>query len=387
MSTENKQEWDFRMLIQGNSANRVFIISGIIVVAVLLVFYNLNERRQSMSAEKLMELTSKKERLIETNQSIKDKTQMAFNNFLLFSDYHKETQRIEALLYAKSARELLDTYKNEIVENIGPQVLETELGQLESLFSTFETALNNHLDPDNGINNSVQIATDNDAAPQQESTDVSLTEDTNSLVDASELSTGISSPEKSAGVIESVDKRSVLKSLNDINNQLFMVSNAVDLQIRQQILDQRNEKNYGNYIVFTLVILILLVATWFIINFVQKRAISEISDDLKHIAKGERPEQITGKATNFASIVAASDELVNYLDDAGKFAKKIGEGDFGYSFNPKSNNDVLGNSLIEMRNRLQEVAHEDKIRNWTNEGQAKFNELLRMYSDDLEILG
>ncbi|MDZ7605074.1 MAG: GAF domain-containing protein [Cyclobacteriaceae bacterium] len=48
---------------------------------------------------------------------------------------------------------------------------------------------------------------------------------------------------------------------------------------------------------------------------------------------------------------------------------------------------MLGNSLIEMRNRLQEVAREDKIRNWTNEGQAKFGELLRLHSDDLETLG
>ncbi|MDZ7605076.1 MAG: hypothetical protein U5K79_05700 [Cyclobacteriaceae bacterium] len=81
MSTENKEGWNLRTLTQGNSAHGVFILSGIIVLAVLLIFYSLNERNQKLSEEKLLELTELKEAFTEKNQAIKDNVQMAiFNN-------------------------------------------------------------------------------------------------------------------------------------------------------------------------------------------------------------------------------------------------------------------------------------------------------------------
>lgn len=365
------------MLVQGNSANGVFVISGIIVLAVLLIFYALNERKQKLSEKELLELTERKEALSEKNQEIVGKVQMVFNNYLLFSDYQKETQRIEALVDIKSAREMLESYKNEITESLGPAVVETEWNQLETLFSAFESTLIDQLDhaKDSGHNDALgQVETDNGLEAMEESDQDTTSE--GSFAEADVTTRKIQ-----------VDKRTALSALREIDSQLFEIDNAVRLKIRQQLIEQTAEKNHLIYFTFSSVILILLISTWLVINYIQKRAITEISDDLKQIAKGERPEQASGRTTNLSSIVAASDELVTYLDDAGRFAKKIGEGDFEYAFSPKSNSDVLGNSLIDMRNRLQEVAREDRIRNWTNEGQAKFGELLRLHSDDLEVLG
>jgi PAS domain S-box-containing protein len=389
MSTENKQWWNLRTLTQGNSANGVFILSGILVIAVLIIFYAVNTRIQQLSAEKLLELTTLKEDFSQKNQAIKDKVQMAFNNYLLFSDYHRETQRIEALVAAKTARELLDTYKKDIEERIGSQVAAQEIEQLDDIFSTFESTLINQLEPEEVSIQNTEII-QSEPSTETESFDVSagdtLVEDS-LVMDNTEQSVLSESPATVPTTDISVNKKTALGSLKEINDQLYIVDNAVDLLIGQQILNQKANKNHVIYIGFSLIIFILLIATWTIISGVQKRAITIISNDLKHIAKGERPELVSSKGTNLTSIVAASDEIVTYLDDAGLFAKKIGEGDFEYTFNPKSNNDVLGNSLIEMRNRLQEVAREDKIRNWTNEGQAKFGELLRLHNDDLETLG
>jgi len=51
-----------------------------------------------------------------------------------------------------------------------------------------------------------------------------------------------------------------------------------------------------------------------------------------------------------------------------------------------SEHDVLGNALINMRDNLSKVAEDDKKRNWTTEGLAKFGELLRTNNNDVQKL-
>jgi PAS domain S-box-containing protein len=51
-----------------------------------------------------------------------------------------------------------------------------------------------------------------------------------------------------------------------------------------------------------------------------------------------------------------------------------------------SEHDVLGNALLNMRDNLAAVAEDDKKRNWATEGLAKFGEILRSNTNDLEKL-
>jgi len=73
------------------------------------------------------------------------------------------------------------------------------------------------------------------------------------------------------------------------------------------------------------------------------------------------------------------------------FTTKLIEGDLQYEFSPQ---DMLGQSLVKLRDRLKENAldeqrrkKEDEQRSWDTEGQAKFAEILRENNNkDLETL-
>lgn len=73
------------------------------------------------------------------------------------------------------------------------------------------------------------------------------------------------------------------------------------------------------------------------------------------------------------------------------FTTKLIDGDLEYSFSPE---DKLGESLVQLRDRLKSNAEEearrkqeDVHRNWATEGQAKFAEILRINNNkDLETL-
>lgn len=74
------------------------------------------------------------------------------------------------------------------------------------------------------------------------------------------------------------------------------------------------------------------------------------------------------------------------MENASVFAKETGNGNLDVDFEVSSENDLLGSALLSMREKLIEVAKEDKRRSWFNEGIAQFSEILRRNNDNLEIL-
>jgi PAS domain-containing protein len=85
--------------------------------------------------------------------------------------------------------------------------------------------------------------------------------------------------------------------------------------------------------------------------------------------------------------------LVEGLKQSTGFAHNIGEGNLDAEFNLLSDDDVLGSSLLEMRESLQKAnseqairAREEEQRNWGTAGLAKFAEILRRNNDDMKTL-
>jgi GAF domain-containing protein len=81
------------------------------------------------------------------------------------------------------------------------------------------------------------------------------------------------------------------------------------------------------------------------------------------------------------------------LKSISNFALEIGRGNYNTAFKPASKDDVLGNSLLQMRDDLKAAAEEDQKRkiedeqrNWATAGLAKFGDILRKDNDKLDVL-
>jgi len=90
---------------------------------------------------------------------------------------------------------------------------------------------------------------------------------------------------------------------------------------------------------------------------------------------------------------SALNELVSRLKELSNFSIEIGKGNFESEIKSLSENDMLGNSLINMRKELKKAAteeekrkSEDDKRNWASQGIAKFSEILRQDNDNMEEL-
>ncbi|MBN1187570.1 MAG: GAF domain-containing protein [Bacteroidales bacterium] len=106
-------------------------------------------------------------------------------------------------------------------------------------------------------------------------------------------------------------------------------------------------------------------------------------EELKSIAKKNRDE--------IGDIAHSGYTLIKWLNRTGDFAKQIGEGNLESEYELLNNDDILGKSLIEMRDKLiatekdeEQRQNENKKQRWVSEGLTKFGEILRMHSDDIK---
>jgi PAS domain S-box-containing protein len=136
-----------------------------------------------------------------------------------------------------------------------------------------------------------------------------------------------------------------------------------------------------------LIILFFTLVISLIFSKVLISPILSLKETLKLLGKGILPDKVPKNSDDeIGEMALILDNFVSSLKSTANFAKQIGDGDFQANFKPISEEDTLGNSLINMRNSIQEAEIRDKERNWIVSGVAEIGEILRS-NDDLEQLG
>jgi PAS domain S-box-containing protein len=142
-----------------------------------------------------------------------------------------------------------------------------------------------------------------------------------------------------------------------------------------------------------ILIMVLVIA---IIGRSITNPITKITNLLKQLAKGHLDDNMkisieTGD--EIEEMTEALNSSINGLNKKVDFANLIGQGELNSEFELLSEEDVLGKSLLEMRNSLIKADEEDEKRQiedekrrWGNEGLAKFADILRQNNDNLKNL-
>jgi methyl-accepting chemotaxis protein len=187
-----------------------------------------------------------------------------------------------------------------------------------------------------------------------------------------------------------------------IDDEVLPRTKKISTQLNEIIGRQNNEKtkattalldSFSNLRIVSLVTGLLSVAIGLVAAFILTNAITTpinyIRTIIQKLSKGELPQndKKSFAGDEIGEMAEAVDILVTGLRSTSLFAENIGSGHYQASYTPLSEQDVLGNALINMRNNLQKVAEDDKRRNWAAEGLAKFSEILRTTNNDIHTLG
>jgi len=141
----------------------------------------------------------------------------------------------------------------------------------------------------------------------------------------------------------------------------------------------------------------LAVSAYIYIAQTIKKPLIKIISGLKEISQGNLRSSIDESAIKNDDEIGEIARSMNQMQDSllGKaaFAQKIGEGEFDDDFQKLSQQDELGEALLNMQNSLKAAKQQDQVRkdedskrNWITEGQAKFAEILRQNASNVNEL-
>ena len=188
----------------------------------------------------------------------------------------------------------------------------------------------------------------------------------------------------------------IIKKTSEILSNLDKLISIQQATVSKRQLDMNESfKGLQNFIFITCLILIvvsLLLAFFTVRSLVVP--IKYLKKLLRSMSRGVLPDRtIKESSDEIGEMTKALNELVSGLKALSGFALEIGRGNYDSDFKPLSDDDVLGNALLRMRDDLKSATVEDakrkledEQRNWATTGVAKFSDVLRHDNDKLDVL-
>ena len=173
------------------------------------------------------------------------------------------------------------------------------------------------------------------------------------------------------------------------DDELFLVAKT---DRREALKPFRRQLRLEIILALALIYVTFLVVRAFGRSFTKR--LKALLDGIVMLYNGEKVTDLEDKSNDeLGDTVEAYNKLRRRINSAEEFALEMSDGNYNYNFKQLSERDSLGKSLnvlkdtlIKSRDEHEARSREDEIRNWINDGVAKFNDLLRENNSDIKLL-
>ncbi len=154
------------------------------------------------------------------------------------------------------------------------------------------------------------------------------------------------------------------------------ILSQVQKKTAEVLREEERARSRNVFFIFLNVILVVLVVMLVLTNI--SRLLSNLKNSAELIALGQRgtPLRIT---TNDA--IGKLAESIHFIDvnnvQLAQTATEIGRGNFDVTVKPRSEEDVLGNAIVSMKNDLQTFRKENEKKIWIQNGISLINDSVR----------
>ncbi|HYX06662.1 MAG TPA: PAS domain-containing protein [Bacteroidales bacterium] len=186
------------------------------------------------------------------------------------------------------------------------------------------------------------------------------------------------------GLISKLDK-----SINTAGNETEKLSD----ELKSGVLKASNRASTSLLIIILLLTVFISALLIITINTIN-RPLKSLHGYLKELVKGKLPKMPAFRYKDeIAEMGTYLEKFVTDLRQKSEYTQLIGKNQLDAEYAPLSDDDILGNSLLQLREDLkvardEEVKYkeEEEKRRWTNEGLALFADVLRQHNDNMSLL-
>jgi PAS domain S-box-containing protein len=176
----------------------------------------------------------------------------------------------------------------------------------------------------------------------------------------------------SAKLMERLGKVSAKKKAEKVEYEKDLIASSDNLQFSVLVLG-------------ALVVFIGIFASIFMANTITE-PVNKIRDVMMKLGEGELPRiEFEKSKDEIGEMQNAISNVIAGLAQTTEFANKIGQKELDAEYKPLSNKDVLGLSLIHMRDSLKESDKAERERSWVMDASSQVNDILRKH-DDIDLL-
>ena len=196
-------------------------------------------------------------------------------------------------------------------------------------------------------------------------------------------------------------------NIKEIENQIKESSEIITdnlhslLKIIEKNYSDRNEQKNElfraaqiNVLIFLIVIILLFALIFAYTSKYIFKPLAGIQEFIILLTGGEIPDELhLNSGKDLVIMTSGLNKITSDLKNAVNFSKALSAGNFSSSFQPVSENDSLGNTLLTLKESLIKSQEEESIRKQeefqrqkTNEGLTMFAEILRQHSENIQDL-
>ncbi len=184
-------------------------------------------------------------------------------------------------------------------------------------------------------------------------------------------------------------------TVNDgLRKKMMTINNSISPLIEEVLATISDEVDtFYRRSVLVLVFIFLvqfIIAMYLAISFskIARDSIQSIKNGISSLSDGEFPVKITPSSEDeIGQTTIAFNNLLDRLRTAADFSEKIGNWELDLKYDKRYDNDVIALSLQKMQNLLISFDKEEKEQNWTRNGLALIDEILRNSNKNMLDLG